>query len=44
MVKMDSGMDYGRVRPTTTTMHNMATIAAIQLIPSQAVLDYSIYL
>ena len=42
MVKMASGMDHGRVRPTTTTTtsHNMA---AIQLIPSYAVLDYSIY-
>ena len=42
MANMASGMDHGRVRPmTTTTSHN---IAAIQLIPSLEVLDYSIYL
>ena len=42
MANMASGMDHGRVRPTTTTTsHN---IAAIQLIPSLAVLDNSIYL
>ena len=41
MVNMASGMDRGRVRPTatTTTSRNMAVI---QLIPSHAVLDYSI--
>ena len=37
MVNMASGMDCGRVRPKTTTSHNMA---AIQLIPSHAVLVY----
>ena len=45
MVKMASGMDHGRVCPTTmtttTTSHNMV---AIQLILSHAVLDYSIFL
>ena len=37
---MASGMDHGRVRPTTMTSHYMAEI---QLIPSRAVLNYSIY-
>ena len=41
MVKKASGMDHGRVSPTTTTSRNMAVI---QLIPSHAVLDYSIYI
>ena len=41
MVKMASSMNHGRVRLATTTSHNMA---AIQLILSHAVLDYSIYL
>ena len=40
MANMASGMDHGRPT-TTTTSHN---IAAIQLIPSLAVLGYSIYL
>ena len=40
MVNMASGVDHGCVR-VTTPPHNMA---AIQLIPSHAVLDYSIYL
>ena len=43
MVNMSNGMDHGRVRPTTmttTTTHNMA---AIQLIPSHAVLEQHIY-
>ena len=41
MVKMASGMDHGRVRPTTTTTSR--NMAAIQLIPSHAILDYSMY-
>ena len=42
MVNMVSGMDHGRMRlATTTTSHNMA---AIQLIPSHSVLDYSMSL
>ena len=38
MVKMASGMDHGRVRPTatTTTSHNMA---AIRLIPSHCLVS-----
>ena len=42
MVKMASGMDHAqrRRRRRRTTSHNMA---AIQLIPSHVVLDYSIY-
>ena len=42
MVKMASGMDHGCVGPTTTTTSR--NMAAIQLIPSHAVLDYSIYM
>ena len=42
MVKMASGMEHGRVGPTTTTTTSR-NMAAIQLIPSLAVLDYSIY-
>ena len=43
MVKMASGMDHGHVWPTTVTTasHNIVTI---QLIPSHAVLYYSISL
>ena len=41
MVNLASEMDRGRVRTTTTTSHNMA---AIQLIPSHAVLVYGICL
>ena len=37
MVNMASGMDHGLVRLTTTMSRNMA---AIQLTPSHAVLDY----
>ena len=40
MVNMASGMDHWNVRTTTTTSRNMA---AIQLIPSHVVLNYSIY-
>ena len=36
---MASGMYHGRVSPTTTSRN----MAAIQLIASHAVLDYSIY-
>ena len=40
MVNIASGMDHGRVRPTTTTSRNMA---AIKPIPSgHAILGYSI--
>ena len=42
MVKMASGMDHGRVGPTTTT--NDAAQHGGKLIPSLAVLDYSVYL
>ena len=42
IVNTASGMDRGRMRPTTTTTSR--NMAAIQLIPSHAVLDCSIYL
>ena len=41
MVKMASGMDRERVRPTTTTSRNMVVT---QLIPGHTLLDYNIYL
>ena len=39
---MASGMDSGCVRPTTTTLHNMA--ALLGLIPGLAVSVYSVYI
>ena len=45
MVKMASGMDHGCVFPTTTNDDDVAQHGGHpQLIPSHAVLDYSIYL
>ena len=44
MVKMASSMDHGRVGPTTTTTNDVAHMAAIQLIPSRVVLDYSVFI
>ena len=39
---MASDMDHGRVSPTTTTTTTSRIMAAIQLIPSHEVMDYSI--
>ena len=45
MVNMASGMDHGRVRPTTTTTNDVAQRSGPPAnTPSHAVLDYSIYL